>query len=342
MSDWVEIDGSYGEGGGQIIRTSVSLAAVTGRPVRVENVRAKRSKPGLQPQHLMAVTSAAQICGAELSGAEVGSTCFSFSPGAEVQPGRYFFDIGTAGSTAMVCQTLLLPLAIAGEAEVVVKGGTYNPLAPPADYVEQVYLPALADLGVRAEFECVRAGYYPKGGGEVRLRTSKSHLRPAQFTSRGNMESLVGNVVTSSLREHVAQRGVRQLEERMEEQRLESRILDRPAVGAGAAVVLVCRCEGGFGGFTGLGERGKPMERVADDAADEFHAWWDSGAAVDEHLADQLVLPAALAGGESRWHVHRVTEHLRTVLWLVAQFLQVESAIEERSDGTALVRLRSS
>jgi RNA 3'-terminal phosphate cyclase (ATP) len=345
MSSLITIDGSFGEGGGQIIRTSLSLSAITGQPVEVVNVRARRTKPGLQPQHLTAVRAAASLCAARMEGDAVGSTRFAFHPQAPVQPGAYRFDIGTAGATGLVVQTVLLPLALAdGPSEVIVTGGTHVPHAPPADYVETTYLPALRLADIEAEFRYDRAGFYPRGGGEVRLTVSGSATPiPFDLSERGKSTDLTAYVVTSSLAEHVAERGTAAIQQFMKGvgRKVEIVPRDLPSPGTGAAVVLVTRCEGGLAGFSAIGERGKPMEKVATQPCEEFMAWWKNGAACDEHLADQLVLPAALARGESRWSTSQVTEHLRTVVWVVRQFLPVEATIEDQPNGLSRVSVNS-
>jgi len=342
----VTVDGSYGEGGGQIIRTSVSLSALTGRELEVRNVRARRSKPGLQAQHLTAVRAAASLCGAETEGADPGSTRFVFRPGAPVSAGSYRFDIGTAGATNLVAQTIFVLLAHQAESSrVVITGGTHVPHAPTADYLEAVYLPMLLRAGLGAEFAYPRAGFFPKGGGQLEMRIGGSvTARPLDLTDRGRLRSLTAYVVTANLPDHVADRGVATIEQFMRgvgrDARMEIRRL--PALDAGAAVCLAAECESGFAGFSSLGERGKPMEKVAEGPCEEFMAWWKSGAAVDVHLADQLVLPMALAPGESRWTTPRVTDHLRTVLWLVEKFLPIRFDIDESGRGPATVALHGS
>jgi RNA 3'-terminal phosphate cyclase (ATP) len=209
VSETVQIDGSYGEGGGQIIRTSLSLAVLTGRPVHVSNVRARRSRPGLQPQHLTAVRAAASLCAAELKGDAVGSTSFVFAPQAPVQAGDYRFNIGTAGAASLVAQTVLVPLSHAGApSRVVIIGGTHVPHAPPADYLGRVYLPALRRAGLEAEVDYPKAGFFPKGGGEVVLSIAGVPASTAlNLVDRGKLRTLSSAVVTSNLGEHVSQRG---------------------------------------------------------------------------------------------------------------------------------------
>jgi RNA 3'-terminal phosphate cyclase (ATP) len=345
VSDLIPIDGSYGEGGGQILRTSLSLAALTGQAVEIVNIRAGRAKPGLQPQHLASVRAAAKICSAHLEGDAAGSTRLAFKPQSPPLPGRYHFDIRTAGAATLVAQTVLVPLAHAeGGSQVTITGGTHVPHAPPAEYLEAVYLPALRYAGLDAVFDYPRAGFLPKGGGEVRLEVRPApEVRPVDFSERGKLKTLRAFVLSAALPEHVRERGAATVERFMKgvgrpvvvERR------DRPSLGPGAAVVLAAECEGGFAGFTSLGAPGKPMEKVAREPCEAFMAWWSSGAACDEHLADQFALPMALTAGESRWTTPVVTEHLRTVLWVVQHFLPVEVALTEPEKGPAMVALRS-
>ena len=340
MGEWLEVDGSYGEGGGQIIRSSVSLSAITGKRVHIQNIRAKRAKPGLQNQHLMAVTAAAEICRAELRGASVGSTELFFEPTAKPAAGKYRFDIKTAGAANLVIQTVLTPLALAGgESTVTVCGGTHNPMAPPAEYLEFVYLPALAPAGLDWSIEIPRHGFYPKGGGEVTVRFGLAHsFSPVDFTFRGALSRGGGVVLASNLPDTVLERGEDVLREFVpQDMPIERRL--KPSLGPGAAAFAYTQFEGGFGGFTSLGERGKPMEKVAEECGSQFEKWLASDAPVDEHLADQLVLPMALAKGTSRYRTIEVTEHLRTVLWLVGLFVPAAMELEELSDGSGIVRI---
>jgi RNA 3'-terminal phosphate cyclase (ATP) len=343
MAEAVQIDGSYGEGGGQIIRTSLSLAAITGRPLEIANIRARRSKPGLQRQHLTAVHAAAALCNARLTGAAVGSVHLVFEPQAGLLPGPFRFDIGTAGATSLVAQTLLVPLARGSvDARATITGGTHVPHSPPAEYVEAVYVPVLRRAGLEARFQYHDAGFFPKGGGHVEIDVSPGGDRaPLDLTERGKLVSLRAFIVTGALPPHVSERGAAAVERFMKGvgrpvtvERREKRSLSQ-----GAAVVLAAECEGGYAGFSALGELGKPMERVAEEACEAFMAWWKTGAACDEHLADQLVLPMALTPGESRWTTSEVTEHLRTVLWVTQQFLPIRYSLDEREDGSGAVTL---
>ncbi len=344
MPEPVIIDGSYGEGGGQVLRTSLSLSAITGRPLELVNIRAKRSSPGLKAQHLTSVRAAAALCNATLSNAVIGSRALTFVPQTPVQPHDYHFDIGTAGATTLVCQTALAALATSGEAASVrVTGGTHVPHAPALEYVEAVYLPVLRQLGVDASLEYPRAGFFPKGGGKVHLHVEPgARFQPLDLTDRGALVGLRAYVITAGLPDHVADRGGAAVEKWLKGvgRKAEVEVRVKESLSPGAAVVLVAECERGRAGFSAIGERGKPMEAVATDPCEAFMRWWKSEAAVDEHLADQLVLPLALADGESRWTTSEVTEHLRTVLWVAQQFLPVEYAIEETAGGGGTVTLR--
>jgi RNA 3'-terminal phosphate cyclase (ATP) len=344
MSNRIQIDGSFGEGGGQIIRTSLSLAAMTGRAVEIINVRARRTRPGLQPQHLAAVRAAAALCNARLTGDAVGSMFLAFEPQSAVAAGEYQFEIGTAGAAPLVVQTVLMPLTQAGGvSKVRVTGGTHLPHAPPVDYLEAVYLPILRRAGLEVSLTYSAAGFYPRGGGQIDVEILPSLApRPLDLSERGRLESLRAFVITSNLPEHVMERGAATVERAMKavgrSVMLERR--DKPSLGPGAAVVVAAQCQTGLAAFTGIGELRKPMEKVAEAPCKEFMQWWKSGAACDEHLADQLVLPLSFAAGESRWTTPVVTEHLRTVLWVVQHFLPIEVVLEEREDGSGEVRLQ--
>lgn len=320
------IDGSFGEGGGQIVRTAVALSAITGTPIEVANVRANRAKPGLQPQHRMAVQAAAAVCGASTEGVEVGSGHFEFAPGAPPQAGTYHFDVGTAGSAYLVLQTVLVPLLLAeGPSRVVVRGGTHNPLAPSADYLEHVFLPALRRAGAAIRFGYDRAGFFPKGGGELALEIEgPARLTGVDFASRGGLLRETAVAVTSGLAESVGVRAA----EALRRYAGEPCIRDLPSAGPGAAAFVGAEFESGFGGFVGLGARGKPMERVCEEAGEAYREWRTSAAGCDAHLADQLVLPMTFAGTSSRWTTPEVTEHLRTVLWVVRQFLPADLRLD--------------
>jgi RNA 3'-terminal phosphate cyclase (ATP) len=342
----VLIDGSYGEGGGQILRTSLSLSLITGRPVEIINIRAGRSRPGLQPQHLASVRAAAAPGNARLEGDRVGSNRLLFYPRSPVRPGSYRCEIGTAGAATLVAQTTLLPLWMAGgPSDVTITGGTHVPHSPPADYLESVYMPLLARAGIQARAKTEAVGFYPRGGGEISLEIrpvgNAPRAAPLDLTARGRLRRLQAIVTTALLPEHVAARGQKTIQQRLRAAGHNVTVSSRDllSAGPGAAVALIAECQGVTAGFSSIGARGKPMERVAEEPCDEFLAWWASGAACDEHLADQLVLPLCLAAGESRWTTPLISDHLRTVVWVAEQFLPIQAALTEPADGPALVIL---
>jgi RNA 3'-terminal phosphate cyclase (ATP) len=339
----IQLDGAYGEGGGQILRTGVALAALTGEAVLFERIRAGRTKPGLQPQHLAAVRAAASLCAAELSGDVVGSQQLLFTPRTPVRADRYRIDIGTAGAVPLVLQTVLLPLALAGTSRVTITGGTHVPHAPTAEYLAHVYLPALARAGVRATLAMPSAGFYPRGGGEMTAEITPARLQPFDLTARGKINSITAHILTANLPAHVGERGAEtaaRLLKRLGIPGTRVSAVTAPSNGPGAAITIAVACAGGGAGFTSLGERGKPMERVVEEAVIDLQRWLKTTAACDAHLADQIVLPAALSGGECRWTAPAATEHLRTVLWVARHFRPLVTTIMDQDDGTVQVSVR--
>jgi RNA 3'-terminal phosphate cyclase (ATP) len=330
----ITIDGSSGEGGGQVLRTSLALSAIAGQPLHIYNIRAARSKPGLQAQHLTSVRAAAAICGAELDGAAMGSQSFVFRPAHPPQAGEYVFDVteargsGSAGATTLILQTVLLPLALAeGESHVTIRGGTHAPFSPPFPYIHHVYLPTLWRMGVRAQVELQRYGWYPAGGGEITLtiQSNGGTLRPVTLTERGQLREVRGTAAVSNLPSHIAQRMANRAVNVLKETGIQSHVeaAHVEATGPGAGIFVIAEYEHSVAGFTAYGRKGLPSEHVADSACHDLIAYHRSHAATDMHLADQLVLPAALATGESRWTTCRVTQHLLTNAWVVRQFLDI-------------------
>ncbi|MEM2865637.1 MAG: RNA 3'-terminal phosphate cyclase [Candidatus Hadarchaeales archaeon] len=331
---FLEIDGSRGEGGGAVLRTALALSAVMGRPVRVYNVRVKRKKPGLQPQHLRGVEALSEVAGARVKGTELGSTEVYFEPG-EILGGKYRFDIGTAGSTILLLQALLPPLAFAsGPAEVEVTGGTDNPLAPPVDYFRHVTLPVLARMGYRVELECLRRGHYPKGGGKVVVRTHPVEvLRSLELTEAGRVERVEGISHCAGLPPHVATRQAHAAKLRLLKEGYGARVRvetpEGPSPGPGSGVVLwALTSRGGILGSSSLGRPGKPAEKVGREAAEFLLEELRTGHAVDRYLTDQLVPYVALAEGRSElWSTH-LTLHALTNVELVEGMLGVKFSVE--------------
>lgn len=346
----LRIDGSYGEGGGQIVRSAVALAAATGRNIRIDGIRLGRRNPGLAPQHLTAVRAAAAVCGAALEGDVLGSTALVFSPQHPAQVGDYAFDVGaareggSAGSAPLVLQTVLPPLALAsGDTNVTVRGGTHLPWSPSYDYLHEVWLPAMTPMGVTAEVDLSAWGWDPLGQGELRARIHghDRRLAPVHMTDRGALVEVRGRAVAANLPAHIPQRMADRARSLLAAAGIAARIspLRLRAACPGAGLFLTVVCEGCAAGFSALGARGRPSEEVAEEAVAALLVYRDSGATADIHLADQLIVPACLAKDESRWLAERATEHLRTAAWLAAELGLAEVAIDPRGDGRTEVRV---
>ncbi len=315
------IDGSYGEGGGQILRTAASLAAITGLVVRVERIRAGRAAPGLKAQHLTAIQAAMRVCGGDLVGGHKGSTEVEMNPGPAVRPGGYEFDVGTAGSTTLVLQTVLMPLLLASAAsEVAIVGGTHNDHAPSSDYLQHVFLAA---AGLPTVVTVERVGFFPRGGGRIVATILPRPIEAIALVQRGAREILSAIVtVSDDLPTRILDRAQLEIEARADatEWPLSVVLSSMPSLSPGMAFHLTATYEGGYGGFTALGRKGLRTDRVVENAWSALKGFDPMGASVDEHLADQLVLPMLFATGPSEYRTSRVSEHLRTMAWLVPQF----------------------
>jgi RNA 3'-terminal phosphate cyclase (ATP) len=341
----VVIDGSYGEGGGQILRTSLALSAITGEPVRIENIRGRRRQPGLRPQHLTGVRAVAKICDAEVQGAGLGARELTFTPGSAPRADNYTFDVaqaakgGSAGSVSLLLQTVLLPLARAeGDSEITFRGGTHVAWSPPFDYVKQVYLPTLARTGLQAKVNLRKWGWYPVGGGEFKAWiTGGSGISMAglDLGQRGDLLRVRGVSASSNLPKHIRVRQEKAALQDLRSNSVNARIdvVDAPSKGKGTVVFLWTQFDNTVAGFTALGERGKPAERVAKEAASELLDYLRADGALDPHLADQMVLPLALAEGPSHLTTTAITQHLLTNAWVVNRFLDSRVRVEGQEGG---------
>jgi len=325
----VEIDGSYGEGGGQILRTALALSAVLRRSFSLHHIRSRRKNPGLQAQHLTAVEALARIAGSQTEGVYLGSTRISFFPG-ETFPGDYRFDVKTAGSVTLLLQAILLPLSLARKSSrLTLTGGTHVPWSPPYHYVSEVLLPTLRSMGISARASIDRWGWYPRGGGKIQLDIEPvGRLEPTSLVDRGRLRRIRGLSAVSNLPRHVADRqrdrALRRIEEEMKIDAEISVLYDVPSYGSGSFVFVLCEYEKNVAGFSSLGSRGKPAEKVADEALDALMDHLGSKGCIDSHLADQLVPFMALAKGRSSFTTTRITEHLTTNLWVLQHFLKVK------------------
>lgn len=342
-----EIDGAYGEGGGQILRTSLTLAALLTHPICIKNIRAGRSTPGLAAQHLTAVRAAAMICDAELTGAKLGSTQLTFTPQSPPIPGLYEFNVaearegGSAGAATLVLQTVLLPLALAkGASTVTVKGGTHVPWSPSFHYLQNVYLPMVAKLGVEATANLVAWGWYPAGQGEITVEipgrgVAKNPPGPNnQWLKPGPLKQITGLAVASSLPAHIAQRMRNRAVNLLTEADLPANVDPQRvrSTSPGAGIFLTAQYRHCWAGFGALGKKGKPSEKVAQEAVDALLAFHQSGAVLDAHLTDQLILPMAACGFSGTVSAERITQHALTNLWAVEQFLGPVATVDHQNN----------
>lgn len=333
----ITIDGAYGEGGGQVLRTATALSAFLGVPVRIQNIRANRKKPGLRPQHLTAVKALQEICRAKVEGAAIGSRELVFNPGP-LRSGEYRFEVGTAGSTSLVLQALLLPLAFSeGPSRVTIIGGTHVPWSPPFHYLERVFLPAMARMGIQVALRIPNWGWYPQGGGEIRAEIEPTGcLKPLQLNQVWKPDWIQVLLASSRLPGHIRQREKEQIEERLTRQGLAAdfEVVEGPSPGPGNMAFIAAGSAQGWAGFTSLGRKGKRAEEVADEGVDQLLDFLQSGAAAEEHLADQLIPYLALATGPSEIRVPRISSHLETNLWVVGRFCNPEITFQE--EGPAI------
>jgi RNA 3'-terminal phosphate cyclase (ATP) len=320
----IRIDGSFGEGGGQILRTALGLSLATSKPFQIENIRANRQKPGLLRQHLTAVEAAKQVGSATVEGATLGSTALSFVPGA-VKGGSYHFTIGTAGSCTLVLQTILPALLTAGEpSEVVIDGGTHNTMAPPYDFLAKTFVPLLNRMGADVELRLYRFGFYPAGGGKMAaLIKPCTKLKPLSLGVRGDIKVQRAIARIASLPRHIAHRELDTIEKALGWPREQLGVEEtKDSASPGNVVMIEVGDDQVTELFTAFGRLGVSAETVATEAVDEVKAYLTSDASVGEHLADQLLIPLALAGGGS-FVAQKLTQHATTNMSVIQYFLNV-------------------
>lgn len=340
MSKMIEIDGALGEGGGQVLRTGLALALITGKRFHLRNVRAGRAKPGLQPQHLMCVEAAAEIGHAKLRGASLQSTDLVFEPG-QIKASDFHFKIGTAGATSLVLHTVYLPLALHGGSTVTIDGGTHNKAAPSFDFLQRTWAPYMKSLGVGVELSLTRTGFYPRGGGSIRARIAPCQ-RVTPFRGMTTEKIASAKIVAgiASLPVHIAERMIEQVGYRLEKLFLEyESTIEQWQGGPGCMVGIELPTEPAPTFFFALGEKGKPAEMVAHEAADQVEEFLKQSPAVDEHSADQLLLPLALAEGASEFCVAKISSHLITNASVVRQFVRRAIEIEGTLDAAGTLRV---
>jgi len=336
-SPMILIDGSHGEGGGQIVRSSIALSMVTGVPVRISNVRASRRKPGLLRQHLTAVQAAQQISGANVCGANLGSREVEFSPGA-ITPGDYEFAVGTAGSTTLVLQAVLPALlTAAGPSRLTLEGGTHNPMAPPFDFLALAYLPLVSKMGPKLTARLERYGFYPAGGGKFVIDIQPTdRLRSFELLERGEIRTRRARAAVANLPTHIAHREAKQLRRKLSWGVDDVEILEvENSQGPGNVITIEIEAANVTEVFTGFGEVGRPAEAVAAAAVRQYRRYLKTTAAAGEYLTDQLLLPLAIAGAGSFSSVG-LSRHSTTHIDLIRQFLDVDVRTEAIDGATIL------
>jgi RNA 3'-terminal phosphate cyclase (ATP) len=330
----IYLDGAMGEGGGQVLRSALTLSALTGQPLHMERIRAHRPKAGLMPQHLQAVRAAAAVCGARVAGAALHAQTLVFEPGA-LRPGTYHFDVGTAGAVSLVLQTIFLPLAFAGGlSNVALIGGTHIPLSPSFHYLQFHWLHYIRQAGYLATLELEQAGFYPQGGGQMHAHIEPATaVRPLTLTTRGALVDITVFSAVANLDLHIAERQREQARRGLVE--LGVPVLDTavriPARSPGSVLLVLARFESAQVCYGALGARGKPAERVADEAVSALRRFLKTGAAIDAYLADQLLLPLAFAPGRSAFHTAEITQHLATNAEVIKAFVPVAIDIQGKT-----------
>ena len=339
---WVEmrvIDGSLGEGGGQVLRTALALSLVSGEPFRIARIRARRPKPGLRHQHLAAVRAAAEVGAAEVVGAALGSQELTFWP-RRVAGGTYRWDVGTAGSVSLVLQAVLPALVLASQgSRVELSGGTHNPQAPPYEFLDRVLLPVLREMGVGVRARLERYGFYPAGGGRMVVEVEPARrLRPLVLSSRGPLGGWEAVALFSRLPAQVAVRELAVVRQRLGWGEEVCRAREVPSPGPGNALLLAVWGEGFSEVVTAFGRRGVPAEEVAREAAEAMARFLTLEVPVGEHLADQLLPYLALAGG-GRFRTLPLSLHARTVIEVVKAFFPVEVLLSQLPSGAEEVEV---
>ena len=347
MIDSIHIDGSQGEGGGQIVRSSLALALVTGRPLTIDNIRAGREKPGLMRQHLTAVHAAVEICGGTVTGAAIGSRSLTFEP-QPVRTGEYRFSVGTAGSATLVLQTVLPALLTAsGPSTLFLEGGTHNPWAPPFEYLQKAFIPLINRMGPRVEVELERHGFYPAGGGRFRVRVQPvATLNGFDLCERGEPTSRKCQVLMSSLPAHIGDREAETIAKKLGWEPACCAVAEVESSGPGNAILVEVGSTHATEVFSGFGRYGVKAEHIAADVVKQVRAYLTADVPVGPHLADQLMLPLGISAWQpssessgatrQRGGAYRtlpLTRHATTHIDLLRQFLGISIVVARSADN---------
>ena len=338
----ITIDGAQGEGGGQVLRTSLALAMVSGTPFRLTNIRAGRKKPGLARQHLVCVEAARTVSDAGVEGAKFGSQSLVFSPG-KVRAGEYHFAVGTAGSTTLVLQTVLPALVLAeGPSSLIIEGGTHNPFTPPVDFIATTFLPLLNRMGPEVSVTLDRPGFFPAGGGRIEVKIQPcDRLLPLNLMERDKICRIQCQALISRLPAHIAGRELAVVERRLrlDKRDCQTRIV-KDSPGPGNALIVEVAGGEVTEIFTGFGKRRVSAEEVANLVVEEVLTFLKAGVPVGEHLADQLLVPLALAGG-GRFRTSPLSSHTRTNASVIQQIIGVQTEITACDKNSCEVALIS-
>ncbi len=341
-TEMIKIDGILGEGGGQVLRTSLSLSMVTGKAFTIENIRAGRERSGLMRQHLTCVKAAAEICGGEAEGAEVGSSALTFTPGS-VKAGAYKFAIGTAGSTTLVAQTILPALMLAdAPSHIEFEGGTHNMQCPPFDFLEKVFLPHVRNMGVGVDVRLTRRGFFPAGGGMWTMDiTPVDQLTAVEVTERGELKSVSAEAIVSQLPKSIASRELKIIRHNLDLPYEATLVVeDTTTLGPGNIVQVTAEYERATEVFSGFGKMGVSAENIGKNTAKMAKRFINSQAAVGPYLADQLLLPMALAGG-GRYTAMRPSRHATTNIDIIKSFLEVDITLKEGEQGVWMIEVKA-
>ena len=341
----LKIDGSFGEGGGQIVRSSLALAMVTGTPITIDKIRAGRDKPGLKRQHATGVQAAAEVCGGSVEGCEVGSPRLVFVPG-QIRAGDYHFRIGTAGSTTLVLQTILPALWLAdGPSTVTLEGGTHNPFAPPFDFLAKSYLPLLQRIGIHTRAAIERPGFHPAGGGKFTVHVQPvERFRPFSLTERGKRKERRVRALVAKLPRHI---GERQCDTMARKSGWGRRCCSIEEINntscAGNVVVVEMEYENVTHVAIAFGKQGLAAEKVAGRAWRAAKSYLDVDVPVGEHLADQLVLPLAISahtgGVGGQFRTSNLSQHTTTHLEVVKMFMDLDIEVQQKGKNDFITRI---